>query len=381
MKITIGMVFGGLSVEHEISVITALQAYHHYKNEKYELLPIYLGKDKTFYYGKALKEIKNYSHLPSLLKKCHKVQFIKNRRGNYMKVGHKKIALDAIWLVTHGNNCEDGSLYNYFNMLDFICIGMDHFQGSISQDKVLCKQILQANKIKQTKYFSIHYLQYNQNSDVVFAQAKKIGYPLIVKPAKLGSSVGITICFNDAQLIDAIEQVFQYDTKALVEEYIEEAKEFNISLLGDVDFYQNSVIEEVTKCSFLSYEDKYQNQSKNKGMAGLNRIVPAIIEEKLKHEIIQTSKKIATILESHLCVRLDFLYDTKKEILYFNEINNIPGSLAFYLWEKTDLNFSDLIDQIIDLGIRHEYHKTELTLTYPANIFSRDELDQIKMPK
>ena len=321
------------------------------------------------------------SNRPSLLKKCHKIQFLKNQQGSYFKKNHKKIYIDAIWLVTHGNNCEDGSLYNYFNMLGLICIGLDHFQGSISQDKVICKQIMQANKVKQTKYFSIHYLQYNQNSDIVFQQAKKIGYPLIVKPAKLGSSVGITICFDDAQLIDAIEQVFQYDTKALIEEYIEDAKELNISLLGDLDFYQHSAIEEVTKCSFLSYEDKYQNHAKNKGMAGLNRIVPATISEELKQELIQVAKKVATLLESHLCVRLDFLYDEKKGILYFNEINNIPGSLAFYLWEKANLSFSDLIDQILDIGIKHEFHKTELILTYPSNIFNSDDLNQIKVSK
>ena len=116
-------------------------------------------------------------------------------------------------------------------------------------------------------------------------------------------------------------------------------------------------------------------------MAGLNRIVPACIDKKLEHNIITIAKKVATALESYLCVRLDFLYDAENEILYFNEINNIPGSLAFYLWEKTDLNFSDLIDMIINLGIKHEYQKSQLTLTYQANVFNTKEINQISITK
>ncbi len=381
MKINIGLVFGGCSVEHEISVISALQAYHNYHGERYELIPIYLSKNKEFYYGKDLVDVKNYTNLPKLLKKCSQIQFKKKNNKTFIQAGFKKVEIDAVWLVTHGNNCEDGTLYNYFNMLNIVCLGLDSFQGSISQDKSICKQLMQANKIKQTKFFWVHTLQYNQNSDDVINQANKIGYPLIVKPAKLGSSVGIQICYNDANLIDAIEEAFIYDTKVLVEEFIENAREFNISLLGDIEEYRVSAIEEVTKNSFLSYDDKYNSHSKCKGMAGLNRIVPANIDVKLGQNIIQTAKKVASILDTALCVRLDFLYDTEKKVLYFNEINNIPGSLAFYLWEKVDLSFNALIESILDIGIKNEYMKAHLTLSYHANIFNTAEIEKISICK
>ncbi len=381
MEINIGLVFGGCSVEHEISVITAIQAYHNYQGAKYKLIPIYLSKDQIFYTGEALTDLQEYKNLASLLKKCRKVDFYKHKNTTYMKMKTKKIALDAIWPVVHGNHCEDGSLYNYFHMLGFVCISMDHFQGAISQDKILCKQLMQANKIKQIDFFDIHLFQYNQNSDVVFEKAHKIGYPLIVKPARLGSSIGVCICYDDATLIDAIESAFQYDLKVIVEKFIENAKEYNISILGDASHYQVSEIEEVTKSTFLSYEDKYVHHSKSKGMAGLNRLIPANIDKKLRQNMVNTALKVVQILDACLCVRLDFLYDEETKCLYFNEINNIPGSLAFYLWEKTNLSFTDLIEKIIELGIKQEYYKSQLNLTYQCNIFNTSELNQICISK
>lgn len=377
----IGLVFGGSSVEHEISVITALQAYHSYHGNKYNLIPIYLTKDKKFYTGKYLTELNRYKDLKALLKKSKQVTFHKDKNNTYLKVGTKKVIIDAIWPVVHGNNCEDGSLYNYFNMLGFICISMDHFQGAISQDKIITKKLMQANKIKQTDYFSVHLFNYNQNSDIVFEKAHKIGYPLIVKPSRLGSSIGVCICNDDASLIDAIEAAFKYDLEVLVEKYIENVKEYNISILGDISNYQVSEIEEISKHDFLSYEDKYLSNNKNKGMASLNRIIPASIDKKLKQNIINTAIKVSEILNTCLCVRLDFLYDEENNQLYFNEINNIPGSLAFYLWEKSDISFTSLIEKIIEIGLKKEYYKSQLNLTYSHNIFNSSELEKLSFKK
>lgn len=381
MKIKIALVFGGPSVEHEISIITALQAYNNYKNDTYELMPVYYSKEQKFYYGKKLLDINNYKDINKTLLHSTMVSFNSNKKGPYFKSKLKKVYFDAVWVVCHGNKCEDGTLYNFFNVLNIPCIALDSFQGSISQDKVLCKQILQSHKIKQAKYFYIEKYDYDYNSDNILNKVKEIGYPVIIKPAKLGSSVGINICHNDSSFIDAIEECFKYDYKIIIEEFIENANEYNISLLGCDGNYKTSIIEEVTKSSFLTYDDKYNSSYNNKGMAGLNRILPADISKKLEQKIIATSKKIATALSSSLCVRLDFLYDSTNDILYFNEINNIPGSLAFYLWEKSGLSFSDLIDEILDIGIESEYNKQDLTSHYDLNVFSTNEIQKITISK
>ena len=176
-----------------------------------------------------------------------------------------------------------------------------------------------------------------------------------------------------------MELCFKFDQVIIIEKYLENKQEFNISLLGANNDYKVSLIEEVTNKNILTYDDKYKSNN-SKGMASLSRIVPAKIEKKLEQKIQNVALKIANVLNCSLLVRLDFIYDVNNKELYFNEINSIPGSLAFYLWEN-ELSFTDLINSLIDLGLQLEYSKKYLITTYQENVFADKKFSSLKLSK
>lgn len=375
------IVYGGDSVEHEISIITALQAYHYYQGDKYIFELVYLAKDKHFYTGDKLKDIKNYQNMDTLLSSCQKITFHKNKNESYYRSTFKKTSFDYVWLIVHGLHCEDGTLYNYFQVKDILCIGLDQYQGSISQDKYLCKQYLKAFKIKQVPFTSVYYNEFLDNPQVILKKVKHLGFPVIVKPAKLGSSVGVCVIEDEDKLFEALENGFLYDQLLIVEKYLQNMREFNIAMLGDREKYSLSLIEEVSRHHALSYDDKYKNSDKTKGMAGLNRKIPADISADLERQIKDIAYKVGSALNTALLVRLDFLYDEENQEIYFNEINNIPGSLAFYLWEPLQISFSQLIENVMRIGIKNEYLKRSLLSQYKENILNGNQLKGIKIQK
>lgn len=373
------IIYGGESVEHEISIISALQAYKNYQDDKYSFELVYLSKDKNFYVGEKLKELKNYQNLSKLIKSCHKITFKKNKINNYYQIGLKKHYFDFVWLIVHGQNCEDGSLYSYFNMKNIICIAQDQYVGALCQDKLMSKQYLKSFQVKQIPFTYAFLHEYNESSSNILNRIEKIGFPVIIKPSHLGSSIGIQVAKNYEELIDAMELCFKFDQVIIIEKYLENKQEFNISLLGANNDYKVSLIEEVTNKNILTYDDKYKSNN-SKGMASLSRIVPAKIEKKLEQKIQNVALKIANVLNCSLLVRLDFIYDVNNKELYFNEINSIPGSLAFYLWEN-ELSFTDLINSLIDLGLQLEYSKKYLITTYQENVFADKKFSSLKLSK
>ena len=208
-----------------------------------------------------------------------------------------------------------------------------------------------------------------------------MGYPLIVKPARLGSSVGITVCNNKHELREAIMEAVNYDTKILVEEVVKNLLEVNISVLGNYQKQELSVIEEVgSSNALLTYEDKYIGGSKgpSKGMASAKRIIPARISDKLTKEVRDIAIKAFKSLNSSGVVRIDFLIDKDKEKVYANEINSIPGSLSFYLWNKTDKEYQELLEDVINLGIRDYKNKKNKVHSFDTNILSNFSKNSVK---
>ncbi len=371
MKLKVGFIYGGISTEHEISIISAIQAINNMDLDKYDVVPIYLSKNGVFYTGKYLLNIDNYKDLNLIAKKCKEVSIIKkNNEFALLSVNfpHKVLTnIDIFFPVVHGYNVEDGSIAGFLETIGAPYAESDLYASSIGQDKVIQKMVFKENEINIVPYTYFYENEYLANENEIIAKINELAYPVIVKPARLGSSVGISIANNETSLKEAINDALKYDEKIIVEKVIENLKELNCSVLGDKDLYKPSLIEEVSaKDNILSYEDKYISGGKSKGMASASRKVPADISKKLTKEIENMSIKACKALNTSGIVRIDYLYDTKNEKIYLNEINIIPGSLSFYLWKN--MKYKELLANIIELGIKKYKNKSRKQTSFETNV-------------
>lgn len=378
MKIKVGVIFGGVSVEHEISIISAVQAMNSMDTEKYDIIPIYISKDRTWYTGKMLMEMDIYKDFEDLKRYATKVTLYKKNNSFYLQsLGFfKRIVseLDLVFPIVHGTNVEDGTLQGYLDTIGIPYVGSNVLGAALGQDKVVMKQIFEAEQLPVSKYIWFYDNEYLNNADVITKNVNKLGYPVIVKPASLGSSVGITVVKSEDDLEEAIMDAITYDNKIVIEKMVENLIEVNCSVLGNYEYQQTSAIEEVMGADeFLTYKDKYiggSKGSKSKGMAATNRIIPARISESLKEEIESLSKAVFKVLNLSGVCRIDFLIDKKEEKVYINEPNTIPGSLSFYLWEPVGKKYKELLDEMITLAIKNYKSKSKKVYSFDTNVLN-----------
>lgn len=387
MKIKVGVLYGGKTTEHEVSIITAIQAMNALNTEKYEVIPMYLTKDNEMYTGEPLKEMDVYKDKDLLKRYCKNVicygnngtLILQNKKGLFKKVIKE---VDIVVPTVHGYNMEDGNIQGLLHTYGVPYTGSDIYGCTIGQDKVFQKQILEAEKIPVTKYTWFYESEYKENPTDILKNIKKVGYPVIVKPARQGSSIGIKIAKDEEKVKEAIEEALKYDEKILVEEVIENMTELNCSVLGSSSYAEASVIEQVMgKDEFLSFSDKYlgsgakkgskANFTKgSKGMVATDRIIPADITVKLENEIKETSKKAFKVLGASGVVRIDYLYDKKTKKYYLNELNSIPGSLSFYLWNPLNKEYDELLDDMINIAIKRYKNDLKKTTIFESDILS-----------
>lgn len=389
MKIKVGVIFGGESAEHEVSIISALQAINKINEEKYDIIPIYITKDRQWYTGELLKDIDSYQDLELLKKFATNVSLVE-KNGRFIlekKKGlfKKEVAeIDIAFPIVHGTNVEDGVLQGYLQTLGMPYVGPNTYAGVVGQDKMYMKAIFEKEELPMTKYVWFYDSEYKNDQEEVLKKISKLSYPVIVKPATTGSSIGISFAEDEAKLKEAIDDAINYDTKIIVEEAVKNLKEVNISVLGNYEHQKLSVIEEVVgKNKFLTYEDKYIGGGKSKGkfgakgvpcvkgskgMLSATRKIPADLSDKLKKEVEDVAIKAFKALGSAGCARIDFLIDEKKNKVYINEINSIPGSLAFYLWEPLNKDYTDLLEDMINIGVKEYKRRCSKTYTFDTNI-------------
>jgi len=375
MKIKVGVMFGGESVEHEVSIISAVQAMKFLDNEKYEVVPIYISKEKEFYTGKMLMDLEIFKDLKLLKKYAKNVTFY-NKNNLYVlqnKKGLKNIIneVDIVLPVVHGTNVEDGTLQGFLETIGVPYVGCNVYSSVVNQDKVFAKQIFESCNIPITDYVWCFDSEFYDDFKIIKDKVKKLGYPVIIKPATLGSSVGINVVKKESDLEEALKDSFKYDFKVVIEKLVSNLKEVNCSAMGNYENVETSVIEEVIKSEdILSYKDKYISKNKSKGMLSTSRIIPAKLDKKLESEIKNLTEKVFKTNNCSGVVRIDFLLDSKTNKLYVNEINSIPGSLSFYLWEKTDKAYSKLLDELISIGIKNYKKKKSKIYSFDSNILS-----------
>lgn len=382
MKTNIAVLFGCRSVEHEVSIISAVQAMRAIKREKYDVTPIYVTKSGEMYTGNALFEIENYRNLPELLKQSDPVLLARKNGGVYMVYENsgffskkKDVKIDLAFPVVHGTNCEDGTVAGYLEYLGLPYIGCDILSAAVGMDKAVFKDVLKSAGLPVLDCVTFRTREYMLEKQKITAELEeKIGFPLIIKPVNLGSSVGITKVNDKDSLDAAITLAASFTDRILAEHAVTSLREINCSVIGDPDSCEASVCEEpFMHDEILSYEDKYLSNSKggaSKGMASLGRKIPADLSEEKANEIKTLACDIFKAIGASGVVRIDFLIDTKTDKVYANEINTIPGSLSFYLWEPTGLKYSDMIDNLVELAFARQRSRENLTYTIDTNILS-----------
>ena len=355
MKTNVAVFFGGRSVEHEISVISALQAMNAFDKEKYNIIPIYISKQGRWYTGDNLLEIRNYRDMNKLTAEAEEVfmrpefgdyNLYKAHTGMFNKRNPVVAELHVVVPVLHGTNGEDGI---FEGLLETIGIPFAGCNTWFTDREWLSKR-----------------------DEIVAKVEDKLGYPVIVKPANLGSSVGIGKAANRAELIEKINNAEKFSQRIIVEHMIEKLKEINCSVLGDADEHQSSVCEEPIKSGdFLSYEDKYMGGSKTtQGMQASDKRIPADLPEEMSRKIQQMAGETFRVLSCHGVSRVDVMIDEKDNSVYVNEINTIPGSLSFYLWEASGIKFNELMDRLVQLALKRKRAIDRKTFTYDQNIFA-----------
>lgn len=381
MKMNLAVFFGCASVEHEISVISAVQAMASMNSEKYNIIPVYVTKKREMFTGEALKDIEEYKNLSALLEKCSRVTFFREADGVRMipeKRGAFKLKnsvnIDFAFPVVHGTNCEDGTIQGFIEMLGIPYAECNVVSSAVGMDKILFKDVCRAKGFPVIDGFGFTARSFSENREELLDRIEKeLGYPVIIKPANLGSSIGISKASDRAALEEKILLACTFAPRILAEKAIVNIREINCSVVGDGNFCKASVCEEpVMSDEILSFSDKYESRSSSKGMAGLSRIIPAKIPDEKTREIQEISEKLFKYLDCCGVVRIDYIIDEGDGgKVYINEINTVPGSLAFYLWKESGTEYEQLLDKIISLGQKRDRDRKNLTFTYDTNILEK----------
>ena len=386
--------FGGKTVEHEVSVISGIQALKSMDTDKYEVIPVYMTKENDMYTGADIGKIEAYRDIPALLKRSQRVIMV-NDGGRVQLVpypakmfgGQKPAAIDIAFPVVHGTNVEDGALQGYLKTVGIPFVGPDVTSSAISMDKFITKAVLKEAGVPVLDAKVYTMADYEYPEKIAEDIEKTFGYPVIIKPVNLGSSVGIGVAKSRDELIDAIDDAFRYAARVMAEHAITKLREINCSVLGDENEALASECEEpLTSGEILSYEDKYVNSggkkggskgssgSKGAGMANLSRKIPAELSPEKREEIRELAVKSFKALGCCGVSRIDFMIDEEEDRLYFNEINPIPGSLSFYLWEPVGVPYKELLDRMIQLALKRTRVEESLTFTFDTNILANAKL-------
>ncbi|MBO5399441.1 MAG: D-alanine--D-alanine ligase family protein [Rikenellaceae bacterium] len=387
-KINVGVIFGGRSVENEISVLTAIQAMEAIDTAKYDITPIYITKQGHWYTGEELRQSQNYKDMERLLEKCEQVYLRPIYGDNHLYRVRKPLfgsdivaTIDVILPALHGTNCEDGSFQGTIEMTGIPYAGCNVLASANGMDKITMKMILAQSGIPVIDYVWFSDKEwFDREAATIERVEQQLGYPVIVKPADSGSSVGIKAVHNREELKEATENAISYSKRIIVEHLVEQLKEINCSVLGNYYECEASVCEApIRSGEILSYEDKYLGGGakgakggvkESRGMHSTVREIPARLPEQ-QTEFIRT--KAVETFKALACdgvARIDFMIDEKDQQIYVNEINTIPGSLSFYLWEATGVGFDELVERLINIAFERKRDSSFKTTSYKENIFN-----------
>lgn len=382
-KIQLGVIFGSRSCEREVSIISAVQLMHHVDPEKYDVIPVYISESGVWYTGPALRDMKTFTHFQPDSRGVEQVwlditagsgALLAHRPGKGL-FGHAEqvivARLDVCVVVMHGLHGEDGTLQGLLELANLPYTSTGVTGSAVGMDKIMMKQFFRgAGDLPVLEDAWYIRSAWKKDPEAVLDDVQaRLGYPVFVKPANLGSSIGVSRADDREGLRDSLTLAFDYDRRVLVEKGLDKPLELNCSVLGYDDEVEASPIEMPLSAErFLDFNEKYMAGGGAKGMASLHRILPAPIEDSLRDRIQAMSCRIFRMLDCKGVVRIDYMFDRVSEQLYITEINTIPGSLAFYLWEEKGVKYSQLIDRMVDCARRAHEDKNLRNYAFTSNI-------------
>lgn len=376
-KLKLALFFGGRSTEHEVSVITALQAYENLDLGKYEVVPVYTSKSGQSYSNTKFLDLGNYTDIDTLLLTSSQVTVVRldGKPGVVEpKILPKFTPIDLAFPLFHGAFGEDGSIQGVFETFQIPYVGFNVMGSAVAMDKVVSKALFKDLGLNVGKYFTVSRIEWNENAEACLKEIQKqLKFPLFIKPADTGSTIGIGKARNEDELSFAIEVAAVYSDKILVEEAFEHCIEVNCAALGYKEITPSLCEAPISLSGVLTFEDKYLRYGKSSkgskagGMASLARKLPAPISKKLTQKIQNTTVKVFKALEGCGVARVDYFVNPETEDFWINEINSPPGSLAYYLYEPMGIPYKVLLDRIITAALERfrEQKKTQFIFKSP----------------
>ena len=382
MKKQIGVIFGSRSCEREVAIISAIQLMRYADTEQYDIIPVYIDEHGNWYTGEKLKEISTFQPFrgeaagvvrvfPDLTAGSGALLRLAQGNGLFAREKLEIVArIDVYIVVMHGLNGEDGTLQGLLELANVPYTSTGVPGSAIGMDKIMMKQFFRGAGLPVLPGVAVTRREYECHADDVIAKvSSELEYPVFVKPANLGSSIGVSRADDEAGLRDSLSLAFEYDRRVLVEKGLNQPIELNCSVLGYDDEVMASSIEmPLNSTEFLTFGEKYLASGGSKGMASLHRVLPAPIEEDLKAEIQDMSMNIFRMMDGKGVVRIDYMFDRDSGKLYITEINTIPGSLAFYLWEYDGMRYRELIDRMIRYAEKAHEDRNHANYAYTSDI-------------
>jgi D-alanine-D-alanine ligase len=379
--------FGGASPEHEVSVLTAMQAISALENSTYDIHPLYIAKNGKWFTGDYLFDLKHYEDLDKLIQQAAPCHFTHNKLGqtvlSEVKNGFfaktEEHVIHAVLTAFHGAAGENGSFQGVCETYNIPYTGSGVMGSAVGMDKVTAKALCKSAGVAVVEGVDFFETEWIDEQDSILDDIEQLSYPVIVKPVHLGSSIGVKVCPDKETLIEAVEIAFRFDEHLLVEKAISPLTEINCSVMGSAQNCRASVCERPMGTEeLLSFTDKYMRDDATKGMASADRVIPADISETMASSIQETSKKVFRLFNCSGLARLDFLVESNSEKFYFNEINTIPGSFSFYLWKESGIDFDRLLQELIELAVSTHHKKNGRVLSYETNLLSQKAVKGMK---
>ncbi len=381
-KIQLGVIFGSRSCEREVAIISAVQLMNHVDPERYDVIPVYISETGVWYTGAPLRSIATFSPFDPNGKGIERVWLdvtsgsgallaLRQGKGLFAHAEEVVVArLQVCVVVMHGLNGEDGTLQGMLELANLPYTSTGVAGSAIGMDKIMMKQFFRGANLPVLPGVWYTRTRWEKEREAVLADVEaQLSFPVFVKPANLGSSIGVSRADDRDELADALDLAFDYDRRVLVEKGLDKPLELNCSVLGYDDEAEASPIEmPLSNEQFLDFREKYLASGGSKGMASLHRVVPAPIEDELREKIQRLSCDIFRMLDCKGVVRIDYMFDRASGETYITEINTIPGSLAYYLWESAGVKYAELIDRMVRCALRAHEDKNARNYAYTSDI-------------
>lgn len=387
MKLRLAVVYGSRACEHEVSIISALQAAQNADRNEYDVLYVYIDKNGEWYTGERLADIAFYRNFdPRAVVRVlpmgvnGKLRLMQHPDDKLFPIGRlRQIAeADVVMPVMHGMNGEDGTLQGMLELWGVPYTSAGVLGSSLGMDKIAMKRMFKATGLPVLDDTTVDRAEWKKDRNAVLKRVMSVlPFPVYVKPANLGSSIGINRADDEVGLENAIDIAVSYDRRVLIEKGISDLMEINCSVLGYAGEAQASVTEmPVRWTDFLSFEEKYLRGAKggakggSKGMTSLDRQMPAPISEEMTKKVESLAIAAFNALDCKGVCRIDFLVDKRTNEIFIGEINTIPGSLSFYLWEAKGMKFSELINKMVEYAFLANADRNENVFSYTSSILS-----------